>query len=182
LALWLAEKGYQVICSDIEDPASAAQALHKKYNVESLVSYQAIDATNIPYTNHFDIVIFKSILGAVGWQGRDDLQRRCLGEIYKCLKPGGQLLFAENLTGTGMHRFFRHRFSKWSKSWNYLSYNKLDSLLSDFSNYTIETTGFLGLLGGNEKMRGALGSLDQHILNSIIPERGRYIVFCVAEK
>jgi SAM-dependent methyltransferase len=182
LSLWLAKKGYRVVCSDIEDPAPGAQPLHKKYDVDNLVTYEVIDATNIPYTNHFDMVIFKSIIGAVGWQGRDDLQRKCLGEIHKCLKPGGQLLFAENLTGTAMHSFFRHRFAKWSKSWNYLRYDMLDSLLADFSNYTIQTTGFLGLLGGNERMREILGSLDKHILNRLIPKKGRYIVFCMAKK
>jgi SAM-dependent methyltransferase len=182
LALWLAKKGYRVVCSDIEDPSPGAQPLHKKYNVDNLLSYEVIDATDIPYTNHFDVVIFKSVLGVVGWKGNDDLQRKCMGEIHKCLKPGGQLLFAENLAGTGMHRFFRHRFAKWSKSWNYLRYEMLDSLLSDFSNYTFQTTGFLGLLGANEKMRGILGSLDQHVLNQVIPSNRRYIVFCVAEK
>jgi len=182
LSLWLANKGYHVVCSDVQDPEPTASALHKQYGVTDQIDYEAIDAINIPYQNHFDIVIFKSIIGAVGRNGRDDLQQKCINEVYKCLKPGGQLLFAENLQATKFHQFLRHKFVKWSKSWNYLEINEIGSLLSEFNNYRFQTAGFLGLLGSNEPIRKVLGHVDKSLFNNIIPKKGRYIIFCVATK
>ncbi|MEA3478961.1 MAG: class I SAM-dependent methyltransferase [Bacteroidota bacterium] len=182
LSLWLANRGYHVVCSDIKDPKLSAQALHQKYRVSDRIEYQVVDATNIPYTEHFDIVIFKSMLGGVGRNGRDDLQRKCIAEIHKCLKNEGKLLFAENLSGTRMHRFFRNSFVKWSKSWNYLEYNKIGSLLKEYDHFYIRTAGYTGLLGSNEAFRSVLGTIDRHIFNKIIAKENRYIVFGVAEK
>ena len=182
LSLWLARKGYHVLCSDVEDPESNASPLHKRYKVSNQIDYQSIDATDIPYENQFDIVIFKSMMGAVGWKGRDDLQTKCMNEIYKCLKPGGQLLFAENLKATAMHQFFRHKFARWSKSWNYLEISKMDSLLSEFHDFAYQTTGFTGLLGGNEAQRKVFGALDQSIFQHTVPQQYRYIIFCIANK
>ena len=34
--------------------------------ISSLIIYQDIDATNIPYENYFDIIVFKSIIGGIG--------------------------------------------------------------------------------------------------------------------
>lgn len=182
LSLWLARKGYHVICSDVSDPGKASSPLHSHYGVTEKVDYESIDAISIPYESYFDLVIFKSVLGAVGRNGRDDLQQKCLEEILKCLKPGGQLLFAENLRGTKMHQFFRHRFVKWSRSWNYLQYDKVQGLLSGFNQYKCETAGFLGMLGPNETWRGVLGKVDQKIFHHLVPERSRYIIFCAARK
>ena len=64
LSLYFALKGADVICSDIrEDGFAKARELHKKYNVQQKVTYEAIDATNIPYKEYFDIICFKSVLG-----------------------------------------------------------------------------------------------------------------------
>src|SRR5687767_12165592 len=64
LSLWLALQGARVIASDIDGPSPAAAQLHKGRKVSHLITYESIDATSIPYTEKFDIVLFKSMLGA----------------------------------------------------------------------------------------------------------------------
>src|SRR5688572_4503524 len=60
LSLWLASHKNSVLCSDIKSPKKYASVIHKKYDFAASIKYAAIDATNIPYENHFDIITFKS--------------------------------------------------------------------------------------------------------------------------
>ena len=66
LSLWLALKGKEVVCSDLNDVKNTAEHLHEKHNVSNLVKYEDIDATVIPYENYFDVIVFKSIIGGIG--------------------------------------------------------------------------------------------------------------------
>src|SRR5262245_44537097 len=66
LSLWLAHKGFRVICSDVAGPDQRAKELHARYGMNDRIEYQVVDATNIPFQAEFDIVCFKSVLGAVG--------------------------------------------------------------------------------------------------------------------
>ena len=68
-------------------------------------------------TEAFDLVIFKSVLGALRTKQR---QEQALGEIYRVLRPGGVLLFAENLVGSSLHARLRSRFVPWEGGWRYL--------------------------------------------------------------
>ena len=97
LSLWLALKGIDIICSDLRDVKNTAEKVHLQYNVSSHIKYHDIDATNIPYENYFDIIVFKSIIGGIGRNNNYEIQQRVFKEIYKALKPRGKLLFAENL-------------------------------------------------------------------------------------
>lgn len=54
------------MCSELKVAKHKAVPLHIRYHVNSLVTYQDINAHNIPYENNFDIVIFNSISGAIG--------------------------------------------------------------------------------------------------------------------
>jgi SAM-dependent methyltransferase len=107
LSLWLASQGARVLSSDVDLPTRTAIQLHKAHGVSHLIQYESIDATNIPYTMEFDVVLFKSMLGAVGRQGGKQLQTRAVNEIHRALKKGGELFFAENLIGSRVHQFFR---------------------------------------------------------------------------
>jgi len=91
LSLWLASKGCKVICSDLNDPIQKAYELHKKYQVLNRIEYQVLDATNIPYREKFDVIIFKSILGGIGRDGQYELQLKAIFEMYKALKKGGDI-------------------------------------------------------------------------------------------
>lgn len=182
LSLWLARKGKTVVCSDLKNVKETAQQLHLQYNISSHITYQDIDATDIPYENYFDIIVFKSIIGGIGRNDNYDIQQKVFNEIYKALKPGGKLLFAENLKASSFHQRVRKRFVNWGSSWRYVSINEMREFLKDFSNCEIKTTGILGTFGRNERQRILLSSMDKLILNKICPENWKYICYGIAEK
>lgn len=181
LSLWLAMKNNHVICSDISSPEEHASKLHTKHSYSGKIDYQAIDATNITYENHFDVVIFKSILGGISSNNNDYLKKQAISEIYKSLKPSGKLLFAENLEASFMHRFFRKRFVTWGGGWNYLKHTEIAALFESFENLEYQTIGFLGTFGRTERQRRILGIIDS-IIKPIIPKKKRYIVFGMVTK
>ncbi len=182
LSFWLAQHGAKVVCSDIDGPTDQAYILHKKYNLTHLIEYKAVDALSIPYNNHFDLVIFKSILGGIGRDSKIHLQRKTFNEIYKCLKPGGEIWFAENLKASFFHQFFRENFVTWGKSWRYVTPKEIDFFLSSFHKKNYLFTGFLGAFGRNESQKKILGTIDHYFLNKIIPKNWKYIIIGVAQK
>ena len=113
LSLWMALKGARVVCSDVNGPAEGARSLHERYGVSRSIEYRRVDAADIPYEDHFDVVLFKSVLGGIGNSDDRSAQARAIREIWKCLKPGGELFFAENLAASPLHRFFRRRVVRW---------------------------------------------------------------------
>lgn len=182
LSLWLALKGNKVICSDLKDVKNTASDLHLKYDMSSIIDYQDIDATNIPYENFFDIIVFKSIIGGIGRENNLELQKKAFEEIFKALKPGGKLLFAENLSASPIHRSIRKRFVTWANYWRYISINEMNFFLSNFSEYEMRTTGVLGTFGRNELQRYYLSKIDDILLNKICPKKWNYIVYGIAVK
>ncbi len=181
LSLWLASKGHKVLCTDYENPGLKASPLHTKYGLTDSIQYLQLDALKIPYTEKFDVVVFKSILGGISRNNKNELTEQVIHEIYKSLKPGGVLLFAENLSGSSMHKFFRTKFVSWGKEWNYLSLTELPDLFSSFSKFEYKTRGFLGLLGRNEFQRNLLGKIDK-FLAPVLPSRSSYILIAAATK
>jgi len=182
LSLWLALKGKSVVCSDLNEAEKHACPLHERYEVRALVKYEDIDATNIPYENYFDVIVFKSIIGGIGRNENYELQQKVFMEVYKALKPGGKLLFAENLLASALHRQLRKRFVNWGNSWRYVSVQEIKDFLKDFPSYEIKTTGVLAAFRRNERQRNLLASLDSLALNKICPKNWRYIGYGIAEK
>ena len=182
LSLWLALKGKKTICSDLKDVKKTAEKLHKKHKVSSLIKYQDIDATNIPYENYFDVIVFKSIIGGIGKNNNHEIQQKVFREVYKALKPGGKLLFAENLTASYLHRILRKKYVKWGSSWRYVSLDEMKEFLCHFSSFDIKTTGVLGAFGRNEVQRNYLSTIDHFLLNKVSPENWKYICYGIAQK
>jgi len=182
LSLWLALKGKKVVCSDLMDVRLTAEALHQKHQVSSLIEYVDIDATNIPYENHFDVIVFKSIIGGIGRNDNVEIQKKVFKEIYKALKPGGKLLFAENLKGSKLHRYLREKFTGWGKTWRYVSLAEMGEFMKDFSELKMKSTGVLATFGRSETQRNFLASLDGLILNAVSPMSWKYIAYGVATK
>lgn len=174
MSLWLALNGNKVLCTDLNGPEEAAYQIHEKYNCSSKITYASMDATNIPHENKYDVVIFKSIIGGIPQD-----KAKTLTEIHKALKPGGKLLFAENLEATGLHKILRKNFG--TKGWDYLKMDEIDKVFSAYSKVTYTTAGFFGCMGRNEWQRNFLGNVDT-MLNWIIPNRSKYILIGVAEK
>ena len=161
LSLWLALNKANVLCSDLWGSDRAAP-LHQRYNVE--VAYEDIDATQIPYAAAFDIVVFKSMLGALQ---TFDRQRLAIEQIYKALKPGGALLFAENLAGSPMHGLLRRYLRQWATTWRYVSLHEMGDLLRPFSSVEFRTAGVVGR------------SVDR-VIRHLCPPAWRYVIYGVA--
>ncbi|MBS1680853.1 MAG: class I SAM-dependent methyltransferase [Bacteroidetes bacterium] len=181
LSLWLAMEGNKVICSDVFDPQLKSRKTHSKYLEGELINYEIIDATNIPYKSHFDLIIFKSILGGIN-KNKQNLAPVVIDQIYEALKPNGKVLFAENASSSKLHQFFRKKFVAWGYEWNYFTLNELKVLFKKFSVLDYDTTGFLGAFGRTEKQRNFLGKIDRFLISKIVPQNMRYIVFGVAVK
>lgn len=179
LSLWLALNKNKVVCSNLFQPGENIRQIHRKYNCQSNITYEAIDATYIPYSNHFDFIVFKSILGGIKGEGNEETKIKVLNEIHKSLKPGGKLLFAENLDASIFHKILRYWFG--TKSWSYLRLKDVGKVFSSFDKVTYTTVGFFGCMGVNERQRILLGKLDR-LIDKIIPRASRYIIIGVATK
>ncbi|MDR2707085.1 MAG: class I SAM-dependent methyltransferase [Planctomycetaceae bacterium] len=183
LSLYLALKGKKVICSDLFNPKEIAEPLHTRYNVNQLITYENIDATDIPYENHFDIITFKSIIGGIG-RNEDGfaIQQQVFEQIYKALKPNGILLFAENLTATFLHQYCRKKFVQHAQTWRYVSLKEFNTFLNPFKKRQLQTTGFLATFGRTELQRTTFAIFDKLIFNHIFPANWQYVVYGIAEK
>jgi len=182
LSLYLAQKGIKTICSDFENIEEKAKPLHENYQLKDFITYENIDASNIPYENHFDVIIFKSIIGGIGRNNNKEIQIKVFQEIYKALKPGGKLLFAENLVASPFHSFFRKKFTKWGNAWRYLTKDELVEFLQPFNHHEIKLNGFLATFGRSESQRNVLANFDQVFFDKICPNSWKYIAYGIAEK
>lgn len=181
LSLWLASKGHQVICNDIKPTSEEIKQHHESLHLSGKIQYECFDAVDIPYENHFDVIILKSVLGGVGREGSDERIEKSIREIYKALKPGGIFLFAENLKASKFHSLFRKNFVKWAKDWNYMHYSQMKNYLEKFKDVELHTAGFMGAFGFNETSRKIFGHIDSAIFNNL-PKGYHYIIYGHAKK
>jgi len=143
LSLYLAEKGMRVACSDLNGPTPQAHELIGQHGFTDYVSFESVDATAIPYVDDsFDVVVFKSVLGGIGMACGLEGIRQAVREIHRVLKPGGLLLFAENLEGSRLHRQARRRFVPWGRSWLYPTMGQIKDLLAVFDESELRSYGF----------------------------------------
>ncbi|MGY0217465.1 class I SAM-dependent methyltransferase [Endozoicomonadaceae bacterium StTr2] len=174
LSLYFAKNGCDVLCTDFRDFPDATKEMHKNYGIE--VSYVRVDMTAIPcQENTFDIVVFKSVIGALGDKKR---QNTAMNEIYRVLKPGGALLFSENAKGFILYHYLRTIMNSWSYRWRYITTKDIEQWQSPFSTVYTDTYGFLSLLGRSEKQRSILAFFDK-IFCRLTPKKWHYILFGV---
>jgi SAM-dependent methyltransferase len=117
----------------------------------------------------------------VGYNNNKTAQEIALNEMFKALKPGGYLIFAENLKGSAIHSFLRGRFISWGNMWRYMSVGELLEMTKKFDTVTYKTCGFFGAFGRKEYQRMILGVID-YILSPFISCRCKYIAFFVCRK
>jgi SAM-dependent methyltransferase len=181
ISLWLALKGHRVVCSDLIAPSQAIRDWHRRCGAADCIRYETVDATNISCEAQFDIVVIKSVLGGIwAYKGLRGL-RQSLRQIHTALKPGGKLLFAENLRATPLHMFCRSYFLARDSAWKYPTATMILRLLRDFSAVEYRLSGFLGTFGRSERQRAMLSYVDRVIV-PVLPQRWRYIMSGVAVK
>lgn len=181
LSMWLAKKGLNVTCTDFRDFPQTTKKMHQKYGVDGKITYQeGVDVTDLSRypDNSFDLVVFKSVIGALTEKVR---QKTALNEIHRVLKPGGSLIFAENLKGTQLHVKLRKKFIRWDTYWRYLDLKNDMDLFEKYTDKTFKTTGFMANFGRSEGQRSFLAFWDK--LNLWwIPKSWRYVLFGVLVK
>lgn len=182
VSLWLALQGCEVVCSTLDEVPASVRALHRRYGVAHRVRYARLDALDLSERNAYDVIAFKSVLGGIGANGRADLQARAIGRLHAALKPGGNLLFAENLTATRVHAAWRRRFGAGKDGWRYLTVREMTQLLRPFGAVHYRTAGFLGAWGSSERQRRMSGALDGLLCRWLVPASWQYVLMGVAIK
>ncbi len=182
LSLWAARRGASVICSDLRDTARRTAKTRRRPPGTGSLRAEDLDAISIPYRARFDIVLFKSILGGIGRNGRYDLQQQAIRNILNCLKPGGYLLFAENTRGSKLHVVMRRRFVRWGRAWRYVTLDEMHQLLSGFSSVEMRTCGFFAAFGVTERLREVLARMDSLFVERLVPGHLHYVLYGIARK
>ncbi len=182
-SLWLALQGHNVTTSNLDKTEEQARPTHERHGVADRVTYLDLDVAALPYENAFDLVVFKSVLGGIPFGGRE-LQREALVQIHRALRPGGRLIFAENLRGTPLHRLARsvaYR-RRGVPKWQYLTLRDLREFLAPFRDVKIGATGVLALFGRSEGQRESLARADARVFNRAVPASWHYVVYGTAIK
>ena len=178
LSLYLADKGATVVCSDLTDPEERARPGHERWGVADRIEYRQVDTTHLPFDDEsFELVAFKSVLGALSTA---EAQARAMAELRRVLRPGGRLLWAENLAASRLHRLLRRRLP-WASYWRYPSLAEWQEWTSGFAQCHLATAGVSAALGRSERQRRVLARFDG-VLERVTPRGWRYAVFGVARK
>jgi hypothetical protein len=130
----------------------------------------------------FDVIAFKSMLGGIGANGHAERQRDAVERLHRALKPGGSLLFAENVAATRIHSAVRARFGAGKDGWRYPTMREMSTLLRPFASVQGRTAGFLGTWGSSELQRRASGGLDAFLCRWLVPGSWQYAMMGVAIK
>lgn len=177
ISIFFAKLGCEVVCTDYREYVpEKMRELHESYGLQDKITYKKVDMSAIEYEdNHFDIVVFKSVLGVLADKG---LQDRSMSEIHRVLKQSGALLFAENSAGTKLHQYLRKKYVGWAQRWRYISLNEVKEWSKLFANAFIKSYGTLSIFGRSEKQRKILAAVDWSI-HPVVPRRCKYIIFGV---
>lgn len=180
--LWLASRGHEVVCTNLANTEGQAAPLHRRFGVQDRVEYRDIDLREgLPYRDEFDVVVFKSVLGGLG----DDLgfARDVIDEIRAALRPGGVLLFAENIRGGLVHRAARAlAYRVRGTSWRYPTLDELRGLVTRVGEADLAVGGVAAVLGPTERVRRVLAGADRAALDRLTPERWHYMAYGVARR
>jgi ubiquinone/menaquinone biosynthesis C-methylase UbiE len=132
------------------------------------IFFSSGDATSLQLDDcSIDIVFLKSVLCGNSYHQGEPGITKALTEIYRVLKQGRFLLFAENTFSSPVHPFLRDTFIENrgdSHTWPYHSYQYYISLFSIYTKHKIHGTALLGTLISNKLFARILYPLDRLIL------------------
>ncbi len=181
LSLYFAKRGCNVLCSDINSNlVVAAEKSHQPYKFPGEISYETLDILHNNLADEtFDIVCFKSMLGAIP----ADKQTNIVSEMQRILKKGGHLVFCENLKGSFLSGFYRRCFIPWYKTWNYMTVEKGQRYMESFNDCSISSFWFSApfLARISHRMSRIGIALDQTLFKRLKNEY-RYIMASYAVK
>jgi len=177
-SLWLAAQGHQVTCTNYDNTELLARPLHERYGVTDRIEYRDLDVLSAaPEADRYDVIVFKSVLGGLGG---DDASRAAtaMAWIFASLRPGGTLLFAENIRGTWGHRLARSvAYRVRGASWRFLPLRELRAHLAPFESVELTASGFLAVLGTTESARDRLARADEALFDRIVPASWHYMAY-----
>jgi len=185
LALWLALQGATVTASFYGEQSPEMAEVHARHQVSRNLRYVGgVDACRLSLGEKYDVIAFKSMPGRIAAAHRPKAPCVVAGNVFEsirqALRPGGWLIFAENLRATPLHRFLRNRFGAGRKGWYYFNREELLNSLAFFATVESMTCGFCGCFGRNERQRALLGRLDRVLFNSFLPPAWHYIFVAAA--
>jgi SAM-dependent methyltransferase len=153
-----------------------ARPQHEAFGLEGRIVWEAANALALPYPDaSFDFVIFKSLLGQIGTTDKLNNKRLMLAEVLRVLKPGGVVLFAENMVASPVHVLARSAFRGWGKKWGYTTVPEMRELFTAFAELHYETTGFL-VAFAPARLKPVVREIDRR-LDSFLPENSRYVIY-----
>lgn len=174
LSLWMASLGARVFCTNLKMATREMHDLHEAYGLDSRITYGILDVLKWSQKDIYDVIAFKSILGDVASGGRLESAARAIQAMQAALRPGGVLVFLENLAGTAVHRVLRRLGRNWGLTWHYFTIDEMNRLLSPFAYHRYRSYGFFGCLSP-EGLRRVVGRLDRNT-DFIWPESWRYLI------
>lgn len=183
LTHWLVHEGaFEVTATDVGFPTERAAISHRDYIQSGRVRHESLDATRITQTGEYDVVVFKSVLGSIGGTLGRAGQAAAIEGMLRALRPGGILLWAENLAASPMHEAARRQWVPWADRWLYPTLAELRRLLMPFSSTEWSSAGFTAAFGRTESQRRLLASLDAAVLEWVVPREWNYVAFGVSRK
>jgi len=182
LSLYLAaRRGVNMICTDLKSPERWARPQHEAFGMERRIVWEPANALALSYPDDsFDFVIFKSLLGEIGTTDKPHNKRLMLAEVLRVLKPGGVVLFAENMIASPVHVLARSAFRGWGKNWGYTTIPEMRELFAAFAELHYETTGFL-VAFAPARLKPLVRAIDRR-LDPLLPENSRYVIYGSAVK
>jgi ubiquinone/menaquinone biosynthesis C-methylase UbiE len=182
LSLYLAaRRGANMVCTDLKSPEHWARPQHEAFGFERRIVWEAANALALPYQDaSFDFVIFKSLLGEIGTVDKLHNKRLMLAEVLRVLKPGGAVLFAENMVASPLHVLARKAFRGWGKNWGYTTIPEMRELFAGFADLRYETTGFL-VAFAPARWKPIVRKVDRR-LDQLLPANSRYVIYGSARK
>lgn len=178
LSLMPLKAGYSLVSTDVHGVSDDAKALYSRYGYTS-IEYTSADAMQLPFPdNHFDLVMFKSLLAIMR---TEENQQRVFNEAHRVLKKGGKLFFCENLHGSAMHMYLRKNYVPWGVYCRYPTITELEKMNAQFSSLKFITCGVLGTLGRSEWQRRLLGNADA-MVEKLVGRESHYIMHGVSTK